>query len=243
MALRRVSLVSVVFTLAVFCSLECTMSDARTMTKPHSKRLHQTNDILSQSSEESNEATTAILGQSIPEPVEHDWVQIIDSPGDIVAKEGTNEEDIGNSVNDNMIPEYPRHIEGASGRTFSRLLVPCVTLLDGVSYRCIASANGHKVEASIPLSVVPRKDTYDDTKCLQETILSSKLQRPYIVLHNSMMLQTIGMTVELACRVLKSGSLVISPLKWVDMGQYTCTAENNIGQDSTITFLYPMAND
>lgn len=40
-------------------------------------------------------------------------------------------------------------------------------------------------------------------------------------------------------KVLQNGDLLISPLRWSDMGTYTCIARNPISKDSAETFLYP----
>lgn len=40
-------------------------------------------------------------------------------------------------------------------------------------------------------------------------------------------------------KVLQSGDLLISPLRWSDMGTYTCIARNPISKDTAETFLYP----
>ncbi|KAI4455009.1 hypothetical protein MML48_9g00003307 [Holotrichia oblita] len=41
--------------------------------------------------------------------------------------------------------------------------------------------------------------------------------------------------------ITPSGDLRIKNLHWSDMGGYTCFAKNSYGQDSILTFLYPMA--
>ena len=43
--------------------------------------------------------------------------------------------------------------------------------------------------------------------------------------------------------VLASGDLMIHHLAWDDMGEYTCTASNDNGQDAVKTFLYPLATE
>lgn len=40
-------------------------------------------------------------------------------------------------------------------------------------------------------------------------------------------------------KVLPNGDLLISPLRWSDMGTYTCIARNAISKDSAETFVYP----
>lgn len=40
-------------------------------------------------------------------------------------------------------------------------------------------------------------------------------------------------------KVLPNGDLLIAPLRWSDMGTYTCIARNPISKDSAETFVYP----
>ena len=40
-------------------------------------------------------------------------------------------------------------------------------------------------------------------------------------------------------KVTDSGDLWIKDLSWSDMGSYTCIASNPIGDDHSMTFLYP----
>lgn len=42
-------------------------------------------------------------------------------------------------------------------------------------------------------------------------------------------------------KVLPDGSLLITNLKWDDMGGFSCVAKNDLGKDTKSTFLYPMA--
>ncbi|XP_034484131.1 neural/ectodermal development factor IMP-L2 [Drosophila innubila] len=44
-------------------------------------------------------------------------------------------------------------------------------------------------------------------------------------------------------RVLPSGDLLISNLKWEDMGNYKCIAHNAVGRDSADTFVYPVLKE
>lgn len=41
-------------------------------------------------------------------------------------------------------------------------------------------------------------------------------------------------------KVLPTGELLITSLRWADMGLYTCIARNAVSKDSISTFLYPM---
>lgn len=40
-------------------------------------------------------------------------------------------------------------------------------------------------------------------------------------------------------KVLRSGELIISPLRWSDMGEFTCHATNMFGSQYANTFVYP----
>lgn len=40
-------------------------------------------------------------------------------------------------------------------------------------------------------------------------------------------------------KVLPNGDLLISPLRWSDMGTYTCIARNPVSKDTAETFVYP----
>ncbi|XP_017126994.1 neural/ectodermal development factor IMP-L2 [Drosophila elegans] len=44
-------------------------------------------------------------------------------------------------------------------------------------------------------------------------------------------------------RVLPSGDLLISEIKWEDMGNYKCIARNAVGKDSADTFVYPVLRE
>ncbi|XP_076342081.1 zwei Ig domain protein zig-2-like isoform X2 [Tachypleus tridentatus] len=40
--------------------------------------------------------------------------------------------------------------------------------------------------------------------------------------------------------VLDNGDLLIRNIRWEDVGIYTYTAQNDLGSDMTLTFLYPV---
>uniref|UniRef100_A0AB40DP27 Ecdysone-inducible protein L2 n=1 Tax=Drosophila simulans TaxID=7240 RepID=A0AB40DP27_DROSI len=44
-------------------------------------------------------------------------------------------------------------------------------------------------------------------------------------------------------RVLPNGDLLISEIKWEDMGNYKCIARNVVGKDTADTFVYPVLNE
>ncbi|XP_075987630.1 neural/ectodermal development factor IMP-L2-like isoform X2 [Anticarsia gemmatalis] len=89
--------------------------------------------------------------------------------------------------------------------------------------------------------------------------------KPRILVTYEMFVDTIGNSIVLPCRakghprphitwkdskgvtikkdprmkVLRSGELVISPLRWSDMGEFTCYATNVFGSQLAKTFVYP----
>ncbi|KAK9499659.1 hypothetical protein O3M35_002666 [Rhynocoris fuscipes] len=93
-------------------------------------------------------------------------------------------------------------------------------------------------------------------------------QLPRITRYSPVVMQNIGTDVKLVCRtqgfprpdvywtdksgnildtsagsrfkILDSGDLIIKSVRWPDMGNYMCAAENRFGKDITSTFLYPM---
>ncbi|XP_076342079.1 zwei Ig domain protein zig-2-like isoform X1 [Tachypleus tridentatus] len=50
----------------------------------------------------------------------------------------------------------------------------------------------------------------------------------------------ILMYVFLTLQVLDNGDLLIRNIRWEDVGIYTYTAQNDLGSDMTLTFLYPV---
>lgn len=44
-------------------------------------------------------------------------------------------------------------------------------------------------------------------------------------------------------QTLPTGELIISNLRWMDMGTYTCVAKNALAKDTTQTFIYPVKDN
>lgn len=44
-------------------------------------------------------------------------------------------------------------------------------------------------------------------------------------------------------KTLPTGELLITNLRWTDMGTYTCVAKNSASKDVASTFVYPLANE
>lgn len=92
-------------------------------------------------------------------------------------------------------------------------------------------------------------------------------KKPRIVLYYSVIFEEIGTNVVLPCkaagrphpdiywldtnenivngqdpriRMLPTGELLISYLRWSDMGTFTCVAQNALAKDAAATFVYPV---
>ncbi|XP_055716795.1 neural/ectodermal development factor IMP-L2 isoform X1 [Phlebotomus papatasi] len=95
-------------------------------------------------------------------------------------------------------------------------------------------------------------------------------QKPRIVLYYTVVLELLGSDIVLPCntigrprpdiywldgndnlisgqepryRVLPTGELIITNLKWSDMGGFTCVARNALAKDTITTFVYPVLNE
>ncbi|KOB79174.1 Insulin-related peptide binding protein [Operophtera brumata] len=106
------------------------------------------------------------------------------------------------------------------------------------------------------------EDDEEDLLALQKVFLPTK---PIITYNYDELFQELGSVAVLPCRVhslataqvmwqdknerpihahsrmriLPSGDLLISSLRWSDMGNFTCIAKNLYGKDSVNTFVYP----
>ncbi|KAL4707500.1 hypothetical protein ACJJTC_000252 [Scirpophaga incertulas] len=143
------------------------------------------------------------------------------------------------------------------GRATSTLLVTHADSAD--EYTCLASS-GNKVTRAT--TIVHGSGTSSETTERWKLLPRA----PRIVARLAALVDTIGSRVVLPCRarghprplthwtdnnglpvsgprmkVLKSGALLISPLRWSDMGEFTCHATNAFGNESSSTFLYPAA--
>ncbi|XP_053620735.1 neural/ectodermal development factor IMP-L2-like isoform X2 [Plodia interpunctella] len=65
--------------------------------------------------------------------------------------------------------------------------------------------------------------------------------RPHITWTHRGMMDTKEVIVKNGPRmkVLRSGELVLSPLRWTDIGNFTCRASNVFGEQLATTFVYP----
>nr|AAF61949.1 insulin-related peptide binding protein [Spodoptera frugiperda] len=137
---------------------------------------------------------------------------------------------------------------------------------NGDVYTCVATSALNQKTASTTVFTV---DGNDEENLLILEKLFRMPTKPVITTFYTNILQDIGSEVILPCRVdsnsesqvvwyknneqeliplfdnsrmrvLPSGDLVISPLLWSDMGNYSCVAKNAYGKDTVDTFVYPL---
>ncbi|XP_026317954.1 neural/ectodermal development factor IMP-L2 isoform X2 [Hyposmocoma kahamanoa] len=127
---------------------------------------------------------------------------------------------------------------------------------DGDVYTCVAMSGVNQLSLSTTVSV-------QDPDLMPLDIVPP--MKPVITSVYNEVIQTVGTNIVLPCRVhsdskaqvywedngdnviygnsrfriLSSGDLLITGLRWDDMGVFTCTAKNMYGKDSVGTFIYP----
>lgn len=130
------------------------------------------------------------------------------------------------------------------------------------TYTCVGRTGSKTVYAST--IVYPQTD-FKDLVQIREKPFRGPF-RPRIVYSERMHLDLVGSNVVLPCKVharpkaevtwlndegnrieqshriklLPSGDLLITNIKWEDMGAYKCVARNGMGKDSNDVFLYPV---
>lgn len=147
-------------------------------------------------------------------------------------------------------------------RVRSVLYIPRAIAAD-TTFTCVGQSGGKTVFAStlvkrsIPALLAP----YDAMASEKKTV---KITHSYLIAFD-----LIGSNIVLPCRayghprpeiywtgksgvingqdprmkVLPSGELLITDLKWEDMGNYKCVAQNSYGNDSVETFVYPVLKE
>ncbi|CAH0697882.1 unnamed protein product [Spodoptera exigua] len=134
---------------------------------------------------------------------------------------------------------------------------------NGDVYTCVATSALNQKTASTTVFTV---DGNDEENLLTLEKLFRMPTKPVITTFYTNVFQDIGSELILPCRVesnsqsqifwqdqnnelifgnsrmrvLPSGDLVISPLLWSDMGNYSCIAKNVYGKDTVDTFVYPL---
>lgn len=151
-------------------------------------------------------------------------------------------------------------------RVRSRLVIDHMSVPER-SFTCVGRAGTKMTYATTTVFASPSnpQNLTDLLNVNANTLAGPKKAR--IVLYYNAIFDTIGQNVLLPCKaagrphpevywldtdnnmvgadnsrykVLPSGELLISSLRWADMGLYTCIARNAVSKDSITTFLYPM---
>ncbi|XP_021192721.3 neural/ectodermal development factor IMP-L2 isoform X1 [Helicoverpa armigera] len=143
----------------------------------------------------------------------------------------------------------------------SKLVVTSTS--NGDIYTCVATSALNQKTASTTVFTVEESEE-ENLLTLQK--LFRMPSKPVITSYYTNIFQNIGSDVVLPCRVdstsksqvfwqdnndelvfgnsrmrvLPSGDLVITPLLWSDMGNFTCIAKNMYGKDTMTTFMYPL---
>ncbi|XP_042898370.1 zwei Ig domain protein zig-3 [Parasteatoda tepidariorum] len=144
--------------------------------------------------------------------------------------------------------------------TTSRLYLDCLSMDDEGDYTCVAETAKLRESTSTRISV----SSSDERKCHDKSIFG---RAPRIHQWTKTMLENQGESTKIMCRadgvpmpsikwydpkereidadesgryeVLPSGDLIIRNLKWSDMGNYVCVAENAHGVAQVEAFVYP----
>lgn len=133
------------------------------------------------------------------------------------------------------------------------------------AYTCVGRTGSKTVFAST--LVYPAQDRKNIVEVADKFLLSPR--KPKIIYNEIVHLDLVGSNIVLPCKVharphaevywmngdgqlieqnhryrlLPSGDLLISDIKWEDMGAYRCIARNFVGKDSADTFIYPVLKD
>ncbi|CAD6188837.1 unnamed protein product [Caenorhabditis auriculariae] len=143
-----------------------------------------------------------------------------------------------------------------NGVTTSKLYIPCVDKSHAGKYKCVGT-NGHsRIEQSAKVTIA------GDEKCLEAV-----KEAPKIVQWTASRFENEENAVQLICRtnvpasiawydesrrllndlpnfeVFPNGDLMIKKTSWDDMGDYTCVASNEHGEDRQTSFFYPTAKE
>ncbi|XP_034658519.1 neural/ectodermal development factor IMP-L2 isoform X1 [Drosophila subobscura] len=139
-------------------------------------------------------------------------------------------------------------------------------LSESRTYTCVGRTGSKTVYASTV--VHPVRSDLGDMRMVREKLYPGP-QKPRIIYTEKTHLDLMGSSVMLPCKVharpraevtwlnnenkevvqnhrykvLPTGDLLISELKWEDMGNYKCIARNSVGRDSADTFVYPVLKE
>ncbi|KAJ0170612.1 hypothetical protein K1T71_013983 [Dendrolimus kikuchii] len=146
------------------------------------------------------------------------------------------------------------------GRLSSKLII--TSSLNGDEYTCVANAGLKQYTATTTVYSI---NVPEEEEIMALEKLSRLPAKPVITLFYHEIFADLGADIILPCRVysytkaqvfwqdtknnlvysnsrirvLPSGDLLITDLRWTDMGNFTCTAKNIYGKESVSTFIYP----
>jgi len=149
---------------------------------------------------------------------------------------------------------------GSLGETVAKLRLPCVTPEVAGKYECRARSGHQELSVVTEVTVVP----------WEGGDLCGEVGAPEVGVHSPTLMVEEGSEARLRCRpmetekeegvttvwrdeegraigkgerhtVTSQGDLIVRDVSFSDMGTYTCTLTNSMGQDSASTFLYPLA--
>lgn len=158
------------------------------------------------------------------------------------------------------------HILPVAGtsQTWSRLFLDCLTPRDQGTYTCVAETPYSRVSSDTRVNISERRPANLEPFCLNKRSFGLPAR---IYMWTRFRFEQQGSDVQLFCRssglpkpeviwsrgddnrpieddkkhmVLDNGDLLIRNIRWKDVGIYTCTAQNDLGSDMTLTFLYPV---
>jgi len=171
------------------------------------------------------------------------------------------------SINDfdsNLISESS---PSALVRVRSRLIIDRMSLTER-TFTCVGHSGSKTTFATTTVYPAP-SNSHNITDLLSRNSLSGP-RKTRIVLFYSVIFETIGRNVLLPCKaaglphpeiywldpeenivneqsgrykVLSTGELLITSLRWSDMGTYTCIARNPLAKDTATSFVYPISDE
>lgn len=148
-------------------------------------------------------------------------------------------------------------------RAISRLIIDRSVIAER-TFTCVGRAGSKTAVEST--TIYPSENTNQELLTSNPGSSSNGLKKVRILSFYSTIFASIGKTIVLPCKasgrpsaeiywvdteqnvigsqnprhkVLPNGDLLISPLKWSDMGTYTCIARNPLSKDTAETFVYP----
>lgn len=148
-------------------------------------------------------------------------------------------------------------------QTRSKLFLDCITKRDQGTYTCVAETPYSRASSDTVLSVSQEDLAVGEPLCLKNKLFGLP---PRIYTWTRFRIELQGSDVQLFCRslglpkptvtwsrsdndtplennekyiILDNGDLIIQNISWEDMGIYTCNAQNALGLDTALAFLYP----